>query len=97
MRVTLKSIGILSAFKVGCFMSFLPILAVVAILLLAPIVINTNQGPMNITGAMTLPIILYGIGAGFLAGLGMALWAALYDLVALLFGGFVIKLGRRGR
>lgn len=94
MRVSIKSIGILSAFKVGCLMAFFPFICIVLALLLSPIVVNNRGQSINITGLMSLPTLLYGLVVGVGTGLVFGFQAALYNLVAKLFGGLEVNLKR---
>lgn len=94
MRVSIKYIGILSAFKFGCLMSIIPVVLVVFILLLSPVVVSNRGTSVNVTGVLTIPIIAYGIFAGFASGVFFAFQAILFNIVAFFFGGLEVKLMR---
>jgi len=92
MRIMVKYIGMISAFKVGCLMSLLPLLCGAAVFLLYPVVISNGRTSFNCTGALVLPMLIFGVIGAFLSGVGAAFQALVYNVVALIFGGIEIRL-----
>lgn len=93
MRVHIKNIDVWSAAKVGCGMAALPMLCVLTVFVLSladPKIASQLRLPL----LFPLGILLYALAVGIIPAIGWALFAILYNVVAIFTGGITVSLKR---
>lgn len=96
MIVHVKRISVFSAFKVGCFMSGVPLIALLLLGLVAALFGRVDPrltAQLIVMGPLGVAAYIFVFGP--LPGLLFALYALVYNLLSRVFGGFVIELDRR--
>lgn len=97
MKVRIKRVGILSAFKAGCLMSTLPIVFLTLLLLVAilnpEVLIRSGLAAVSVPTTLAITIVLVGIGAG-IAG---AIQAIIYNITSLIGGSVIMEMERVGK
>jgi hypothetical protein len=92
-RSVVEYIGMVSAFKVGCFMAIVPAFFIAIIAGSTFIVMNQfSTTAMSFVLTLALPFILYLILAGLGGGLAFFFQAFVYNIVSAIFGGLELNI-----